>query len=232
MLKWLRRRVWFSFQHISSILSGCCDCLECGTREWILLLRMRHPILPNTNRPVWSMRRMMTIPNIDVCQSINLTVSRAAISSPLQWLQDPVNRHVIHIICPAMMNNTDRLAMWLKRHLHEVITQHAYWLLQGSIWIPRPKRQRTGGTSPQITMITNPTQWRLALQFDYLTSPTGGANKRKRTQSKLISPMWPSTYSPSYYMVSEWSPVFSLAVMLSAGCSQQPQARPFANKSL
>jgi len=37
--------------HTSSILSGSCDCLESGTRDWILILRTRHPTLHNTKRP-------------------------------------------------------------------------------------------------------------------------------------------------------------------------------------
>jgi hypothetical protein len=33
------------------ILSGSCDCLESETREWIFILRTRHPTLHNTKRP-------------------------------------------------------------------------------------------------------------------------------------------------------------------------------------
>jgi len=44
--------------------------------------------------------------------------------------------------------------------------------------------------------------------------------------------MWGGTYSLSYHMVSECRPVFPLAKMVSAGGSQNPQARPFAKKLL
>jgi len=84
MLKWLQRFVCHWFLPISSILSGSCDRLESGTREWILILRMRHPTLPNTKRPFWSMWRMNTVPNTDACWSINSTAYQAAITSPLQ----------------------------------------------------------------------------------------------------------------------------------------------------
>jgi len=46
-----QRRACFLFPHTSSILSGSCDRLESGTREWILILRTRHPTLHNTKRP-------------------------------------------------------------------------------------------------------------------------------------------------------------------------------------
>jgi len=43
--------------------------------------------------------------------------------------------------------------------------------------------------------------------------------------------MWRGPYSLSYYMRSEWRPVFTFAEMSSAGGSQKPQARPFMKKS-
>jgi len=94
------------FPHTSLILSGNCDPLESGTREWILILRTRHPALHITKRPFWSMWRMNTVPNIDVYRSINSKRYRAAISSPLQRLQGLINHPLIHRICPAMMRNT------------------------------------------------------------------------------------------------------------------------------
>jgi len=50
---------------------------------------------------------------------------------------------------------------------------------------------------------------------------------RKCTHSMPISPMWLTTYSLSYDVVSEWRPVFPLAEMLSSGGSQKPLERPF-----
>jgi len=52
-LKWLQWRVCFLFQQRSSIISGSCNCLGSRTREWILIVRTRHPMLPNSTRPVW-----------------------------------------------------------------------------------------------------------------------------------------------------------------------------------
>jgi len=40
-----------SFPHISPILFGSCDCSETGTREWLLILRTRHPPKPNSKSP-------------------------------------------------------------------------------------------------------------------------------------------------------------------------------------
>jgi len=54
-LMWLQRLVWYIFLHIFSILSGSCNCWERGTTDWISILRTRHPTLPNTIRPSWSL---------------------------------------------------------------------------------------------------------------------------------------------------------------------------------
>jgi len=70
-LKWLQQQVCISFLHRSLILSRSCDHIGSGTREWILILRPRPPILPNICRPLWSMQRMNTLQNIDMCRLIN-----------------------------------------------------------------------------------------------------------------------------------------------------------------
>jgi len=59
--------VCFSWLHISSILSGLCDHLRSGTREWSLFLRTRSPIQLKTRMPFLSMLRMNVVPNVDVC---------------------------------------------------------------------------------------------------------------------------------------------------------------------
>ena len=76
LVLWL---VCFSFQHICLIVSGSCDRLGSGTRECLLILRTRHLILSNTRRHLWSMRRMNTAPNIDVCPSLNPTAYHSTI---------------------------------------------------------------------------------------------------------------------------------------------------------
>jgi len=45
MLKWIHRWACISFLHISSTLSGSCDHLGIGIREWILLLWTSNPML-------------------------------------------------------------------------------------------------------------------------------------------------------------------------------------------
>jgi hypothetical protein len=62
------------------------------------------------------LRSMNTTPNIDACPSIHSTAFQAAIPFHLQWLLDPVNHALIHIICPTIMNNTKSLTMWLRQH--------------------------------------------------------------------------------------------------------------------
>jgi len=109
MQKSLQRLVCFPFQHTSLIHSGSCDQLGCGTRRWIVILRTRRLILPETRQPFWRMWRTNTVPNIDECPSIHMKIFLTAISSPLQRLLDLVNRLLIHMIWPAMMRNTDRL---------------------------------------------------------------------------------------------------------------------------
>jgi len=180
----------------------------------------------------WSTWRLNTVPNIDVCRSINTKPYRAANLSPLQRLLDPPNHPLIHTMCPTMMKHTWPLTMWPRRHPDEVITQHSSWPPPGSIWIYRLKHQSTGGKLIEISMITTVTQWRLIVHFGYRTQLTGASKKRKCTQSTLISEMWHVTYSPSYHMVSEWRPVFPLSEMLLVGGSHKPQARPFGKKSL
>ena len=169
MLKWLQRWGCFSFLHISLILSGSCDGLGSGTWEWILILRMRYLILHNTRSPYWSMWRMNTVPNFDVCRSINSKANWATILSPPQWPQNPVNYSFILMICPAMMKNTWLLPMWLKWQPDEAIAQHANWPPPGPIWIHRLKHQTIVGTLNKMSMITTPTQWRFTVHFGYWT---------------------------------------------------------------
>jgi len=232
MVKWLQWRASCSFLHISSIFFGSCDCLQSGTREWIFILRTRHSKLPNTKRPFWSMLRMYTVPNIDMCQSISTNAYWAAISSPPQRLQDPVNHPLIHMICQVVIRSTQHLTMWLRWHPAEVIGQHLYWPPPCSIQIRHLKHQGSGGNLFQISMITAQTKWRSAVHFGNRTWPTAGVNTRQLSECTLITPMWHLTYSLSYHMVSEWRPVFPLNEVLSAGGSHIPQVRPFAKKSV
>ena len=60
---------------------------------------------------------------------------RATISSPVHRHQGPINHALIHMNCPAMMRNTQRLTMWLRRHLDKEIAQRAYCPRPGSIRI-------------------------------------------------------------------------------------------------
>ena len=150
MPRWLQWRVCFSFLHISSILSGCCDRFASGTREYIFILLMRHPILSNTKTPFRCMWTMNTAPNNEVCRSMNLKAYQAAISFSLQWLQDPVNHPLIHMICPAMIKDSFCLTMWLRWHPDEAITQHAYWPPPGSISIRCLARQQKGEIHPNL----------------------------------------------------------------------------------
>jgi hypothetical protein len=167
MLKWLQQQECFPFPQISWILSGSCNCLASGARDGILILRTRHPILPNTKMPCCSTWRMNTVLNNEMCRSLNSNAYRAVISSPLQLLLDAVNHSLIHKICPAMMKNTYRLIMWPRQHMDDAIAQHAYWPHPGSIRIPHLKHHRTGGKSMQISISTTLTQWGLAVNLGY-----------------------------------------------------------------
>jgi len=193
---------------------------------------MRYPILPNRKRPFWSILKMNTVPNINVWQSISTKAYWAAISSPPQRLQGPVNQPFICMIFQAMMKNTERLTMWLRWHPDKAIVQHVNWPPPGSIWFRHVKRQRTRGKLIRISMIATPTQWKSGVHFGYRTYPTGGVDRKKRTQCTPIFPMWHTTFPLSYHMVSEWRPVFPLAAMLLAGGSQQLLASPNMKKSL
>jgi len=118
-----------------------------------------------------------------------------------------------------------------RRQPDKEIAQHTYWPLPGSIWIRCLKRPRPGGRIIQISMITTPTQWWLAVYFGCRTYPTGGINMRKRNQSMSILPMLRAMYSLSYHMLSDWRPVSPLAGILSAGGSHKLQARPLVTWS-
>jgi len=178
----------------------------------------------------WSVWRMNTVPSIHVWRSVNQKAYQPKIPSPQQWLQDLGNLHFIHQICPAMMKNTWSVTMRPKQHPDQSIAQHASWPLPGSIWIHCLSFKSTAGNLIWLSMITTPTPWRLAVHFGYWISPTGGNNKRKRTQSTPISLMWHETYSLSCHMVSEWRPVFLLGEKLSAGGSKNPPAWLFAKR--
>jgi hypothetical protein len=53
----------------------------------------------------------------------------------------------------------------------------------------------------------------ISCTFGSQISQTGRDSKRKYTRSTPISPMWRTTYSLSYYIVSEWRPVSPLGEM-------------------
>jgi len=230
MPKSLQRRVCFIFRHTYLILFASCNCLGKGTREWILILRTRLLILPNTQRHFGRMWKTNTARNSDDCRSLNMKNCRAMTSSILQRLPNLVNHLLIHMICPVVMKNTQRLKIWPKRHQDEVITQHAYWPPPGGIWIRRLNHQRAGEKLILISMITTSTRWRLAVHFGSRISRNGGDSKRKRIHSMPISPMWHAAYSQSYLIVLEWRPVFPLDKTLLAGGSPKPQAKPFGNR--
>jgi hypothetical protein len=52
------------------------------------------------------MWRMNSVPNTDVCPSINTKAYQALITSSQQQHHDPVNHPLIHMMCPEMMKNT------------------------------------------------------------------------------------------------------------------------------
>jgi len=228
MLKSLQRLVSFFFQHISWICSTRSNYLGIGTRRWILIRTMRLLILLN---PSWSTWRKNTTPNINECPPLYLKTIHMAISSPQQTLLDWVNRLLIHIGFQVMMQNSEDLKVWLKRHPNEVIVQHSYWQPPDSIWILRHNHQRTGGKLIQMLMIITPTPGRLEIHFGYWTSPTGGASKGKRTQSTPIAPMWLTTYYLLYHMVLDWRPDFPFSKTLLVGDGLKPLARYFGKMS-
>jgi len=158
MLKLLHRWVCFWFEHTSLFLSRSCDHLRSGTREWILILRTRLLIPPNTNRHFWSMWRMHTVPNLDDCASLNTDVYTTTISSPPLWLLDLLNVLSICMICAAMIKFSYRLKILLNQHPDKQIAQYPYWQLQGFISIQSLDQARTWGQSIQMLMITTLTQ--------------------------------------------------------------------------
>jgi len=197
----------------------------------ISILTTRLRILPNTSRNFRSLERTNTVPNIDECWSLNLDIFWPGFLSTQQQLLDWVTRLFIDMICPVMMNEVWGLTAGRTRHPDEAIAQHPYWYLQGSIQIHCLKHQGTGGKLILIWMITTPTTLRLAVEFRYPMSQTGGINKIKRTQSSPISPMWHMAHSLSYCRLSEWRKVFPLGETLSAGDSLKPLARRIRKKS-
>lgn len=136
------------------------------------------------------------------------------------------------MILPALMMYSYLQILWVRQHSDNAIPQHAYWMLPAYLCIHHLKHKRTDGKLIQILIITTPNQLRLAPHLGYRTWLTWGVRKRIWTGSTPIPPMWPSTYSITYTAVSEWSPVFPLNEMVSAGGSTQPQLRPFANTSM
>jgi len=121
------------------------------------------------------------------------------------------------------VKNTESLTLRLKQHPDDAIVQYAQCPLPGSIWIHHLNHLRMGGKVIQISVITTPTKWRVAVHFGFRISPTDGANKSKCTQSTQISRMWHATCSLLYPMVLEGRPVPPLVKMLSTGSSQKPR---------
>jgi len=158
ILKLLLQRVWFLIQNTSSIHSSSCDCLGSGGREWLLILRMRLLIQPDTRRQYWSLWRMNTVPNIDVCTSLNPKEYCATIFSLPQWLQDLVII-MMHMIFSTMITAAECLKMWHRRCPDQSIMQHPYWLMAGSVWIHSQKYHTTLGKLIRIIMITSTTLW-------------------------------------------------------------------------
>jgi len=79
-------QVCVSFQQISLILSGSCDLLQYGIKDWIWILRMRFLILPNTRRHFRSIWGTNEEPNIGGCQTWTPTVYQPTIYSLLQLI--------------------------------------------------------------------------------------------------------------------------------------------------
>jgi len=185
MLKWRQWHVCCSFQHICLMLSRCWDCLRSGTRDWIVILRMRGPIWSNCRRYCWSMWRINTAPNIDDCPSWHPSPYQATFPSPQHWLPDMVNLLMIHTICPVMMKNTWCRMMWLKWLPDEVIAQYE----QGSFWIHQLNDCRTGVKLIRILMMTTLSLPRLAVDFGNRRSPTGDDSVMKCTHSTPDDPI-------------------------------------------
>jgi len=232
MLTWHQHPLCFLFQPISLIVSGNCNNLWTGTTQWIIILGTRLPLLCNTTRSFWSIWRTSNVPNFDKGLSYNLKTFWEPISSPRQRLLDLVICLLIDTICPAMIRNTELIKACLKWHPDDVITQQTYWLPDDSISIHRMNHKRTGGKLIQISMTTTPTPFRLAVHWDFQISRTSGANKRQCTDIVLISAMWHEMKSLSYYMVSEWRPVFHWCETLSARDYLKAQLRSIRKESL
>jgi len=145
-------------------------------------------------------------------------------------LFDFVNRLMIHMIGHTMMQNNKHLNGSLKRYLDEVIMQYTNWQPQGSNWILHLYHEWTASKVIQMSMITTATPGRLAVYFGYRLSPTGGASKRKRTQSMPISPMWLATALLLYPILFEWTQVLLLGEILFAGDSLKLLARSFRKR--
>jgi len=112
------------------------------------------------------------------------------------------------------MKNTKCLKLCLKQRPDKPIVHHAHRQMQGSISSHPLNYHRTGGKLIRILMITTPTLSRFTVLFCYHISPTGGVNKRKCTQTMVISPMWHSMNALSYQMVSDtrtWGQLFPWA---------------------
>jgi len=150
------------------------DQLGSGRRELMSILRTRLYILTNTRRRFWSIWKMNTAPNQDICPSLDLKLHWVTISSIPQWHEDLVNLLKIHMICPVMMKNTQCLELWLKQHLDEVISKNVEWQPQASDYYHCLKLYRTGARPSQFSMLDSLTQWILAVHFAYPIVRTGG----------------------------------------------------------
>jgi len=69
--------------------------------------------------------------------------------------------------------------MWMKWHPDIAIAQQASRQLYGSIRTHWVDTRQAGGKLSKIILSTTPTPVRLAVQFGYRISPTGGVNREE-----------------------------------------------------
>lgn len=140
--------------------------------------------------PFGSIRRMNTVWNTVMCQSLNTKVYRATISCAVHCILDPLNFCLVNKICPAITKHRLWLAMWLQWQLEKSITEHTDLLQPRSICIYCPNHKVTGGKLNRHLMVTTLTRRRVQVHFGYLLWLTGGAIMMKHIERIPIYPLW------------------------------------------
>jgi hypothetical protein len=125
----------------------------------------------------------------------------------------------------VLVRNTSEVKAWLKQYQDDMVTEEGYWRPHPSIKIHHLNDQGLGASKykpGRYPLIPHG----VAVHYCYQIPPTGGAEKKKWTESTLNTSVKHATHSVFSHLVSEWRLHIALVETSLAGDSQKSQRRP------